>query len=84
MQGSSDPSTVVPEKVIAGVGRMWRVSSGGSEESTPLSASNDESSRGWNPGSSPYEGPVSLAPEALFPRSPSLGDQSCYSAFLNK
>ena len=63
---------------------MWRVPSGGSEESTPSSASNDESSRGSSPNGSPYEGPVNLVPEDSFPHSPSPGDESSYSAFLNK
>ncbi|KAI0345024.1 hypothetical protein BDW22DRAFT_988594 [Trametopsis cervina] len=66
---------------------MWRVPSGGSEESTPSSGSNSNegSSRESSPNTSPYEGPVSLGPEAedAFPRSPSPGDGSSYSAFLN-
>lgn len=69
---------------VIGGARMWRVPSGGSEDSTPSSASNDESSRSSSPDGSPYEGPISLAPEDGFPRSPSPGDQHSYSAFLNR
>lgn len=83
-KGSSGPAAPLTENIIAGTGRIWRVPSGGSEESTPSSASNDESSAGSSPNSSPYEGPVSLAPEDSFPRSPSPGDECSYSAFLNK
>ena len=67
-----------------GAGRMWRVPSGGSEESTPSSTSNEDSSRSSSPDRSPYEGPISLAPEDAFPRSPSPGDEASYSVFLNR
>lgn len=62
---------------------MWRVSSGGSDDSTPSSASNDDSSRSSSPDGSPFEGPVSLAPDN-YPRSPSPGDEHNYSAFINR
>ncbi|KAI0818664.1 putative phosphatase regulatory subunit-domain-containing protein [Irpex lacteus] len=68
----------------AATGPMWRVSSGGSEDSTPSSASNEESSRDSSPNTSPYEGPINLVPEESFPRSPSPGEDSNYSAFLDK
>lgn len=63
--------------------RMWRVPSGGSEDSTPSSLSNDESSRSSSPDGSPYEGPMALHPDH-FPRSPSPGDKGSYDAFLNR
>ena len=69
-------------KMIGGQ-RMWRVPSGGSEDSTPSSLSNDESSRSSSPDGSPYEGPISLQPDH-FPRSPSPGDKGSYDAFLNR
>ena len=70
------------DKMIASQ-RMWRVSSGGSEDSPPSSLSNDDSSRSSSPDSSPYEGPISLQPDH-FPRSPSSGDKGSYDAFLNR
>lgn len=69
-------------KMIGGQ-RMWRVPSGGSEDSTPSSLSNDESSRSSSPDGSPYEGPIGLQPDH-FPRSPSPGDKGSYDAFLNR
>ena len=65
-------------------GKMWRIASGGSEESTPSSTSNEDSSRSSSPDRSPYEGPINLAPEDAFPRSPSPGDEASYSVFLNR
>ncbi|GJE88045.1 carbohydrate-binding module family 21 protein [Phanerochaete sordida] len=70
--------------VIIGAQRMWRVSSGGSEDSTPSSLSNDESSRSSSPDGSPYEGPLSLQPEEPFVRTPSPNDKGSYDAFLNR
>lgn len=75
----SSPAQLVPEASM-----MWRVPSGGSEDSTPSSASNEESSRDSSPNTSPYEGPINLVPEDTIPRSPSPGDDSSYSAFLDK
>lgn len=83
--GRSSPVSAPPVlSVNPEDGRMWRVASGGSEESTPSTTSNEESSRSASPSGSPYEGPVSLASEDSLPRSPSPGDGSSYSAFLNK
>lgn len=69
--------------VMIGGQRMWRVPSGGSEDSTPSSMSNDESSRSSSPDGSPYEVPIMLQPDH-FPRSPSPGDKGSYDAFLNR
>ncbi|THG95028.1 hypothetical protein EW026_g6550 [Hermanssonia centrifuga] len=71
---------------VLSVPRMWRVSSGGSEESTPSNTSNEDSSRSASPSldGSPYEGPVSLAPDDAFPRTPSPSEDNNYSVFLNK
>lgn len=81
MTMSGMPMMMAP--VGKGVG-MWRVASGGSEDSTPSSTSNEDSSRSSSPDRSPYEGPVRLAPEDVFPRSPSPGDEASYSVFLNR
>ncbi|KIP09296.1 carbohydrate-binding module family 21 protein [Phlebiopsis gigantea 11061_1 CR5-6] len=83
--GSSLP--VIETTNEYGVGQvlgMWRVPSGGSEDSTPSSTSNEDSSRSSSPDGSPFEGPISLAPEDGFPRSPSPDDKHSYSAFLNR
>ncbi|EKM56070.1 carbohydrate-binding module family 21 protein [Phanerochaete carnosa HHB-10118-sp] len=66
---------------IIGAQRMWRVPSGGSEDSTP--SSNDDSSRSSSPDGSPYELPIALQPDS-FAHSPSPGDKGSYDAFLNR
>jgi hypothetical protein len=81
--GRNSPAPLTQEVQEASM--MWRVASGGSEDSTPSSsAANEESSRDSSPNTSPYEGPLTLAADDSLPRSPSSDDQSSYSAFLNK
>jgi hypothetical protein len=79
---TSNEGYTVP-KLIGGH-QIWRVPSGGSEDSTPSSMSNDESSRSSSPDGSPFEGPISLDLEDGFPRSPSPDDRGSYDAFLNR
>ncbi|KAF7799462.1 hypothetical protein EIP86_010697 [Pleurotus ostreatoroseus] len=80
----SGPARAASTIPVVSPASLWRVASGGSEESTPSSTSNEDSSRSSSPDESPYEGPVSLAPEDAFPRSPSPGDEASYSVFLNR